>query len=176
MLALVAGLDRAYRAAGGSGFVIERLGRFDQQVTSRFHRDGAPPGSIILLGYESTTVQSLFAAADIPRAARAGALSVDGFLASYNPMFPVGEARLRPFTTEFAVPNREPVVLVVNNSLYPADHQLRPSGVFHKATILAPDPAARRVINSIGITPDVAGAPTLDPSAVERFRFRDDLD
>ena len=33
-------------------FRPERLGRFDQQVSSKFHRDGAPPASLLLLGYE----------------------------------------------------------------------------------------------------------------------------
>lgn len=50
-------------------FVAERVGRFDQQVSSRYHRDGAPPASLLVLGYEPTTVRSRLFVADAHRAA-----------------------------------------------------------------------------------------------------------
>src|SRR5262245_57579968 len=45
-------------------FVAERLGRFDQQVSSKFHRDGAPLASLLVLGYEATGVRSRIWIAD----------------------------------------------------------------------------------------------------------------
>src|SRR5437762_2932958 len=51
-------------AALPAEFVPERLGRFDQQVSSKLHRDGAPAASLLLLGYEPTTVRSRLLVAD----------------------------------------------------------------------------------------------------------------
>src|SRR4051794_17655134 len=50
-------------------FMPERFGRFDQQVSSKFHRDGAPPASLLVLGYEPTSVRSRFWIADSAAAA-----------------------------------------------------------------------------------------------------------
>src|SRR4051794_37084172 len=49
-------------------FAVERLGRFDQQVSSKFHRDGAPAASFLLLGYEPSPVRSRIFIADSSRA------------------------------------------------------------------------------------------------------------
>src|SRR5262245_49320987 len=51
-------------AAFPVAFVPERFGRFDQQVSSKFHRDGAPLASLLVLGYEPTDVRSRFWIAD----------------------------------------------------------------------------------------------------------------
>jgi hypothetical protein len=156
-------------------FVPERFGRFDQQVSSRFHRDGAPPASLLVLGYEPTAVRSRFWIADGSAAARAAGLSLKNYLAAHNPMFPAGEAALAPFVTELNLPPDEAFLVVVNNSLLPFGDG-NPLGVLHKAVIPSPDPAGRRVINSIGFTPrggDVTGLPSTE---LDRFVTRDDLD
>jgi hypothetical protein len=56
-------------AAFPVAFVPERFGRFDQQVSSKFHRDGAPLASLLVLGYEPTVVRSRFWIADTSAAA-----------------------------------------------------------------------------------------------------------
>jgi hypothetical protein len=171
-------------------FVPERFGRFDQQVSSKFHRDGAPPASLLVLGYEPTAVFSRFWIADSSAAAEAAGLSLKDYLAAHNPMFPDGESKLAPHITELALPpgaavkpgsagdrSRGPAeafLVVVNNSLLPLDGA-NPLGVLHKAVIPSPDPAGRRVINSIGFTPYAPGA-GLPPAESERFLTRDDLD
>ena len=94
--------------------------------------------------------------------------------ATHNPMFPAGEAELAPFVTELDLPNGESFLVVVNNSLLPFDGA-NPLGVLHKAVIPSPDPAGRRVINSIGFTPPAPGV-GLPPAELERFLTRDDLD
>lgn len=154
--------------------VAERLGRFDQQVTSRFHRDGAPPESLLVLGYEASAVRSRVFVADAHRAARDAELGVAEFLARFNPMLPAGEGVLRAYTTELVVPSGKPHLVVLNNSLLPDGPTF---GVLHKAEVPEPDPAASRVINSAGFTlpGDPAGTP-LPPGAVERFLSRTDLD
>jgi hypothetical protein len=156
-------------------FVPERFGRFDQQVSSKFHRDGAPPASLLVLGYEPTAVRSRFWIADSSAAAAHAALSLKDYLAAHNPMFPAGEERLGAFVTELDLPHGESFVVVVNNSLLPFDGA-NPLGVLHKAVIPSPDPRGRRVINSIGFTPRTGGVAGLPPAELERFLTREDLD
>lgn len=163
---------------GKPRFVPERLGRFDQQVSSRFHRDGAPAASLLLLGYEPTTVRSRVFVADAHRAALDAGLGIREYLAAFNPMFPAGEARLRPFVAEVEIPYGEAHILAINNSLLPYEPGgSNPLGVLHKAVIPDADPAASRVINSMGLmlTGDPSATPK-DPAAVEHFLTRDDLD
>jgi hypothetical protein len=148
-------------------FAPERLGRFDQQVSSKFHRDGAPDFSLLLLGYEPTTVTSRVFVADAARAARHEGLGVREFLAAFNPIFPAGEEKLRPFVTELHPPTGAPHIVAVNNSVE--------LGLLHRAVITAPDPSASRVINSMGLA--LAGDQSiLPPTALARFLARDDLD
>lgn len=173
---LAAEFGRLAAAAGETPFVFERLGRFDQQVTTKFHRDGSPPASLLILAYEPTTVPSHLFVADAEAAARAAGVGVNAFLAANNPMFPPGESRLHGFITELDWLAARGGVVVLNNSLFPDDAPPdRPLGVLHKGEILRPDPAARRVINSAGIAPASAGR-ALPADAVERFLARDDLD
>jgi len=155
-------------------FVPERFGRFDQQVSSRFHRDGAPPASLLVLGYEPTAVRSRFWIADASVAAHAAGMGLTEYLAANNPMFPAGETALAPFVMELDLPHGEAFLIIANNSLLPLGSG-NPLGVLHKAVIPSPDPAGRRVINSIGFTPAdaVNGLPA---SERERFLTRDDLD
>lgn len=153
-------------------FVPERFGRFDQQVSSRFHRDGAPPASLLVLAYEPTTVRSRFWIADASAAAHAAGVSLAEYLKAHNPMFPAGEAALAPFVTELPLPHGESFLILANNSLLPFDGA-NPLGVLHKAVIEEPDPAARRVINSIGYAVNAPGLPRAD---LERFLSRSDLD
>lgn len=163
-------------AAFPVAFATERVGRFDQQVSSRFHRDGAPPASLLLLGYEASRVCSRVFAADAERAAADAGLPVTEYLAAHNPMTPAGEAKLWPVATELAVPTNEPFVVVLNNSLLPPGPD-RVLGVLHKAEVPEPDPTAARVINSMGLMlrDDPAGR-RLPAHVVGWFVARADLD
>jgi hypothetical protein len=156
-------------------FVPERFGRFDQQVSSKFHRDGAPAASLLVLGYEPTSVRSRFWIADSSAAANHAGMNLKEYLATHNPMFPAGEEKLAPFITELHLPYGEAFIVVVNNSLLPFDGA-NPLGVLHKAVIPSPDPAGRRVINSIGFTPQTDDVSGLPHAELERFLTRDDLD
>jgi hypothetical protein len=156
-------------------FVPERFGRFDQQVSSKFHRDGAPPASLLVLGYEPTSVRSRFWIADSSAAAHHAGMNLKDYLATHNPMFPTGKEKLAPFITELDLPHGEAFIVVVNNSLLPFDAG-NPLGVLHKAVIPSPDPTGRRVINSIGFTPQTDEVFGLPHAEFERFLTRDDLD
>src|SRR5262245_56604861 len=41
---------------GGQPFVFRSMARFDQQETTKFHLDGAPEQSMLMLGYEPSKV------------------------------------------------------------------------------------------------------------------------
>jgi hypothetical protein len=158
-------------------FVPERFGRFDQQVSSKFHRDGAPAASLLVLGYEPTVVRSRFWIADASAASIDAGLPIADYLSEHNPMFPVGEARLAAFVTELDLPHGEAFVVVLNNSLLPFNSAAgNPLGVLHKAVIPFPDPSGSRVINSIGFTPRTETVSGLPATERERFLTRDDLD
>lgn len=160
----------------GKPFAVERLGRFDQQVTTKFHRDGAPDASLLILGYEPTTVRSRFFVADAHRAAERAGVGVNAFLSANNPMLPAGEAKLQSFLSEVTWPHELGAIVVVNNSLFPDGATPgHPLGLLHKGVIEAPDPTARRVINSLGATPGGAGRAVSDEE-VERFAVRTNLD
>jgi hypothetical protein len=157
-------------------FAVERLGRFDQQVSSKFHRDGAPAASMLLLGYEASTVRGRIFVADASRAAVEAGIPLPEFVAKFNPMFPAGEARYQPFVTELPLPHGEAYIVAINNSLLPfVLGQPNPLGVLHRAVVEEPDPSARRVINSVGLTP-AGGAAGKTPEEIERFLTGDDLD
>jgi hypothetical protein len=165
-----------FRDELGRPFAVERLGRFDQQVTTRFHRDGAPAASLLILGYEPTTVPSRLFVADAYRAAADAGVGVNAFLSANNPMLPPGEAKLGRYVTEVAWPRERGAVVVVNNSLFPdGSPSGHPLGLLHKGVIAAPDPAARRVINSLGATPDGAGRAVSDEE-IEAWVGREGLD
>lgn len=49
---------------GRRPFLFRSMGRFDQQDTTKFHLDGAPNQSMLMLGYEPSKVRSRLFLAD----------------------------------------------------------------------------------------------------------------
>lgn len=177
MVRVLTELSGETERAGLPPFVVERLGRFDQQVSTRFHRDGGPACSLLLLGYEPSRVVSRVFVADAARAAEAAGMGLNAFLAANNPLRPTGEAALAGVITEVSWPADRGAIVIVNNSLFPDGEPGRPFGLLHKGLIDHPDPTAARVINSIGAMPaDEPGRVALPASAVKAFVSRADLD
>ncbi|MCU0704796.1 MAG: hypothetical protein MUF18_12530 [Fimbriiglobus sp.] len=177
MVRVLAALSTEAERAGRPAFVVERVGRFDQQVSTRFHRDGGPVGSLLMLGYEPSRVVSRFFVADAARAAEAAGMGVNAFLTANNPLRPAGEAALANVTTELSWPTDRGAIVIVNNSLYPDGEPGRPLGLLHKGLIPHPDPTATRVINSLGAMPaDEPGRVSLPAEVVEEFVRRTGLD
>ena len=139
---------------GGTGFGIRSLGRFDQQETTRFHLDGAPDRSLLMLGYEPSMIASRLSIADYSREANELGISPRQFLDDYNPMYRVGEDRLAQSVT--TLPHPDPGVsriLLINNSCLSRNQErTHPLGVLHKAEILNPDPSQPRIVNSMMLT------------------------
>jgi hypothetical protein len=165
-------LGEVYRATFGRSLRFFSLGRFDQQVSTEAHRDGAPEESLLMLGYEPTPVASLLFLLDFSRAALERGLSPAEFLERFNPLTAAGRAALAPHTT--GVADFDPAhfqIVVINNSCLPWEQRERGMlGVLHQAIIPHPDPSASRFVNSLVLTPSAKGEePRLGPDALRDF-------
>lgn len=160
MVELKMQLGRIHQERRGRDLVYQSLGRFDQQTTTRLHRDGGPDQSLLMLGYEPSEVGSGLAIADYARCAYDRGLSPKAFLEVHNPMFAAGAELLRPYTwTVEGFSNRHAQIVVINNSIasYSTDEKAL-QGVLHTATIPHPSSDLRRVVNSSMIVPAARGA------------------
>jgi hypothetical protein len=150
MVSLKEGLSEVSVRRGTGPFAYRSLARFDQQVTTKFHLDGAPEQSMLVLGYEPSRVRSRLFLADYARAAFDLGITPQQFLNDYNPMYRRGEELLARYVTELPQPaDGHARILVVNNSsLSFTEARTNPLGVMHKAEIINPDEAERRIVNS----------------------------
>jgi hypothetical protein len=153
---------------GQGPFGFRSLGRFDQQETTKFHLDGAPERSVLLLGYEPSRVRSRLTLADYSRAAFDLGLTPQEFLREHNPMYRRGEVALARHVTELPPPAEgRGRLLLINNSTLPfTEARTNPLGVMHRAEILNPTPAERRVVNSAML---VVGADEVGREQQEEF-------
>lgn len=154
---------------GRGAFRFCWLDRFDQQVTTKFHLDGAPAASLLMLGYEPSTVRSRLRLADYARAAFDLGLEPTQFLRDHNPIFAAGEKSLERYAVELPQPTPGHFRLIlINNSTLPYDpSQGNPQGIMHQAEIVEPDETASRVVNSIMLAID--GGDDLDPAKQRDF-------
>lgn len=150
MVALKMELSAIAVRRGGKPLVYRSMARFDQQETTKFHLDGAPAESMLMLGYEPSKVQSRLFLADYAQAAFDLGISPQRFLEEFNPMFKKGEEYLGRYTTELPRPaeGRSRIILVNNSSLPFTEARTNPLGVMHKAIIVMPNESERRIINS----------------------------
>jgi hypothetical protein len=84
----------------GKLFKFRSMARFDQQVTTKFHLDGAPAESMLILGYEPSKVHSRLFLADYTHAAFDLGITPEQFLQDFNPMYKKGEELLGRYVTE----------------------------------------------------------------------------
>ncbi len=135
----------------GVRFRCRSHGRFDQQETTRFHLDGAPEQSLLMLGYEPSSVVSRLSLADYTRCAFDLAIEPRRFLNDFNPMFRKGVELLdRYVTTLPEIDGRHSYLLLINNSSLPYDDsRTNPLGVLHKAEVPHPSESQRRIVNSL---------------------------
>ena len=152
----------------GVRFVYRSLGRFDQQETTRFHLDGAPDQSLLMLGYEPSKVHSRLSLADYSRCAYDLGTEPKRFLDEFNPMYRKGEQLLGRYVTHLPQPeeNHSRILLINNSSLPYTETRTNPLGVLHKAEIVNPDESEQRIVS------DRRLKATALPLA--RFSFRED--
>ena len=104
MAALKSRLGEISVHRGGRPFLFASMARFDQQVTTKFHLDGAPPESMLILGYEPSSVVSRLFLADFTHAAFDLGITPRQFLSDFNPMYKRGEELLGRYVTELPQP------------------------------------------------------------------------
>jgi hypothetical protein len=148
MVELKGEFDQLEQKHRGRHLVYQSLGRFDQQVTTKPHRDGGPEESILILGYEPTMIESRVSLSDYSLCAREMGLTPFEFLDQYNPLFADGQERLAKYSTAVTdFDNTCFQVLIINNSLTSVGEN-RLLGVLHTAEIINPDSGFMRVVNS----------------------------
>lgn len=150
MVSLKERLSEIGVSRGWGRFVYKSMARFDQQETTKFHLDGAPDQSMLMLGYEPSKVHSRLFLADYTRAASDLGITPQQFLQDFNPMYKRGEELLGRYVTELPQPHvGHSRILLINNSSSPfTEARTNSLGVMHKAIIVTPDEAERRIVNS----------------------------
>ncbi len=175
MLDILDSLTECSREQSGRELLALSMSRFNQQATTKPHRDGGPAESLLLLGYEPTPIDSRLSIADYSRCAFDLGLTPTEFLDRHNPMFPAAGDLLKEYTipvSEFDP--RQYQILLINNSSADFDPpDPRWQGVLHQATIPHPREDAVRAVNSVQLTP--AGSSGLVPMTdAEREQFLTD--
>lgn len=142
-------LDGLLHARTGRHLIYQSMARFDQQNTTKFHLDGAPPGAFLMLGYEASEVSSALAMADFTLASWKLGITPSAFVRDHNPMYASGAKLLEGTITPLAAfDHRRDNILVINNSCLPFDpHGQNLLGVMHQATMV-PNASKCRIINS----------------------------
>jgi len=151
MLTLKERLSEIAERRTGRRLVCRSVGRFDQQETTKFHLDGAPAESLLMLGYEPSQVRSGMYLGDYTCAAFNRGITPQKFLDDLNPMYRRGEEALSGYVTELpsAAEGHSRILLVNNSSLPFSEARTNPLGVMHKAEIINPTEAERRIVNSM---------------------------
>jgi len=149
--AIMVSLKESLSARCRSKFKMELdyfwLTRFDQQQTTKFHRDNAPTDSFLLLGYEPTTIESKLLIADYHQFISDYDIPIEKYYELYNPIFKTGEKRLNPYITAMnGLDKNASHIVIINNS--DLESQLS-YGVLHKAEILTENQNQSRVVNSM---------------------------
>ncbi|AEH02620.1 hypothetical protein [Lacinutrix sp. 5H-3-7-4] len=124
------------------------LVRFDQQVNTPFHVDNAGDQSILMLGYEPSTVDSELHIADYHTYANKAFNSPKDYYKMFSPIFKGEDKLLVPFTSKINSNNKGNYAIVILNNSNPKS-SLETLGVFHKAKILKKDLTKSRVVNSM---------------------------
>lgn len=172
ILALERAMQPLHRARLGRDLVLLSAGRFDQQATTKPHRDGGPDECLLMLGYEPSTVQADLLMSDYSRCAYDLGMTPREFLDQHNPMFVAGERLLQGYTTRVSCfCNQNYQILFVNNSSASFSVEIPAwQGVLHTAAIRKPDPSARRVVNSVMVASVPVGVlGPISESAQEEF-------
>ena len=155
------------RAEAGISLDYFSLGRVDQKRTTKIHLDGAPPKSILILGYEPSPIASSVAVIDFSRYCRDQGISTTSFLARYNPMYSDG-VEFAAYTTSITgfVPTSNNL-LVINSSSCDCGSESM-CGVMHWAGV---EPGSGpRVINTANLA-ELAGTGQHALDEMDKMRF-----
>jgi hypothetical protein len=172
MVELKQSLAMIHEARTGKTLIYLSAARFDQQTTTRPHRDGGPDECFLMLGYEPSGVDAELEISDYARCAFDLGLSPTEFLARHNPMFRAGNELLRPYAMRIPCFSKtHSQIVCINNSSAPFSRE-HPAwqGTLHTATIVTPDESQRRIVNSTLIAQAPLGtADLLDEAQLHDF-------
>lgn len=157
MLSIKDEFDKIYLSKFGKPLYYLTIGRYDQKESTKFHLDGAPEESFLIIGYEQSDFVSELEIADYSKAAYDLGISPKQFLDEYNPIFASGEQLLQPYITKIKCYDKNNAqILIVNNScLEFSQSKSNQLGVLHKAIMLDKNNKSSRVINSMLISPTI---------------------
>lgn len=150
MIEVKQNLDALHFGRAGKHLVYQSMTRFNQHNTTKFHLDGAPEESFLMLGYEPSEVACTLAMADYTLAAWKHGITPAALVRDHNPMYASGARLLEGTITPLTAfdPGRASI-LAINNSCLPyAQDGQNLLGVMHQATIPNPDNTKLRIINS----------------------------
>lgn len=154
MLSLKESLSDLYLEKSGKKLGWYTMSRFDQKNTTKLHRDGGPPESLLILGYEPTAVKCELSISDYSACAYTQGLNPEEFLEKHNPMYQEGLDLLLEYTS--ILEEFDPTVfqiLIINNSNCPFDKDSGNwQGVLHGAVVNGQDDRPR-IINSTSVIP-----------------------
>jgi hypothetical protein len=156
----------------GNTLIYLSAARFNQQTTTKPHRDAGPDECVLMLGYEPSDVDAELEICDYSKCAFDLGMSPKELMAKHNPLFQSGYELLRPYSTRIPCFSRTDYqIICINNSSAPFSRdQPRWQGTLHTATILTPDESKRRVVNSTLIASAPAGTPdTISESEKQEF-------
>ena len=140
-------IDRIKRDLGVSMNYFS-MGRVDQKSTTKIHLDGAPPKSILILGYEPSSIQSSVSVIDYSRYCFDNGLSTSEFLKNFNPMYSAG-INFSPYLKAMSGFNpAKSNIIVINNSSCDCSSQGM-CGLMHLAVVQPGN--GSRIINTINI-------------------------
>ncbi|HKK63346.1 MAG TPA: hypothetical protein VJ951_12350 [Bacteroidales bacterium] len=135
-------------ASFGKPLKYQWLGRFDQQVTTKYHLDNASNQSFLMLGYEPTEIESELYIADYVKFSFEIGIEPADYFKKFNPLFTDNEEILRPYITRVKNFSKESfkIVLINNSNSQPECDTL---GVLHMARMLKTNSEKSRVLNSM---------------------------
>ena len=122
------------------------LGRFNQQHSSRLHRDSAQEHTFLMLGYEPTKVQSKVFIADYTKYIENHNLSIAAFFGGVQDVNTIeNDSLLDSYITELKpFPKNHYRLVILNNS---KSFKEKTFGVFHRGEILKKIKSGNRVLN-----------------------------
>ena len=150
------------------------MGRFDQQNTTKYHRDNAPSDSYLMLGYEPTAINSKLFVADYHQLITKEKIPIDTYYEKYNPIFKKGEEHLAPYITEIErLKKQDYQIVLLNNSDL---HSRKTNGVLHKAEMINTDPDESRIVNSIMLYLKASNEPSkIAKKEIKKFLESDEV-
>lgn len=123
------------------------LGRFNQQNTTKYHRDNAPKDSYLMLGYEPTKIESKLFFGDYHQLVTNKKIPIAKYYELHNPIFKDGEELLKPYINEIENFDKKTYkIVLLNNSDLESNKTF---GILHKAEIIKKNLTQSRIINSM---------------------------